>query len=40
MKYVKVIGKFIKAKFMDSTDEQATVAMLLVAFIFIVLTVA
>jgi hypothetical protein len=40
MKYVKVIGKFIKAKFMDSTDEQATVAMLLVAFIFIVLVVA
>jgi hypothetical protein len=40
MKYVKVIGKFIKAKFMDSTDEQATVAMLLVAFIFIVLAVA
>jgi hypothetical protein len=40
MKYVKVIGKFIKAKFMDSTDEQATIAMLLVAFIFIVLAVA
>ncbi len=40
MKYVKVIGKFAKAKFMGSTDEQATVAMLLVAFIFIVLAVA
>ncbi len=40
MKYVKVIGKFVKAKFMGSTDEQATVAMLLVAFIFIVLAVA
>jgi hypothetical protein len=40
MKYVKVIGKFVKAKFMDSTDEQATIAMLLVAFIFIVLAVA
>ena len=36
MKYVKVIGKFVKAKFMDSTDEQATVAMLLVAFLLIV----
>jgi hypothetical protein len=39
MKYVKVIGKFIKAKFMDSTDEEATVVVLLVAFILIVLAV-
>jgi hypothetical protein len=40
MKYVKVVGKFVKAKFMDSTDEQATVAVLLAAFILIVLAVA
>ncbi len=39
MKYVTVIGKFIKAKFMGSTDEQATVAALLIAFILIVLAV-
>jgi len=40
MKYVKVIGKFAKAKFMDSTDEQATVAILLAVFLLIVLAVA
>tara|TARA_R110000823_G_scaffold212036_2_gene342248 strand:- start:361 stop:483 length:123 start_codon:yes stop_codon:yes gene_type:complete len=40
MKYVKIIGKFIKAKFMGATDEQATVAMLLATFILIVLAVA
>jgi hypothetical protein len=26
MKYIKVIGKFVKSKFMGATDEQATVA--------------
>ena len=40
MKYVKVIGKFAKAKFMGSTDEQATLAILLAVFILIVLSVA
>ena len=40
MKYVKVIGKFVKAKFMSATDEQATVVVLLTALIFIVLAVA
>jgi len=40
MKYAKIIGKFVKAKFMGATDEQATVAMLLAAFILIVLAVA
>jgi hypothetical protein len=40
MKYAKIIGKFVKAKFMSATDEQATVALLLAAFLFIVLAVA
>lgn len=40
MKYVKTIGKFAKAKFMSSTDEQATVAILLVVFLLVVLAVA
>ena len=40
MKYVKVIGKFTKAKFMGATDEQATVVVLLTAFILIALAVA
>tara|TARA_R110000751_G_scaffold28858_3_gene74936 strand:- start:980 stop:1102 length:123 start_codon:yes stop_codon:yes gene_type:complete len=40
MKYVKVIGKFVKAKFMSATDEQATVVVLLTALILIVLAVA
>lgn len=40
MKYVKVIGKFAKAKFMGATDEQATIAILLAAFILTVLAVA
>ena len=40
MKYVKVIGKFVKAKFMGSTDEQASVAILLAVFLLIVLAVA
>ena len=39
MKYVKTIGKFTKAKFMGATDEQATVVMLLTAFILIALAV-
>jgi len=39
MKYVKVIGKFTKAKFMGATDEQATVVVLLTAFILIALAV-
>lgn len=40
MKYVKVIGKFTKAKFMGATDEQATVVVLLTAFLLIALAVA
>jgi len=40
MKRVKVIGKFVKAKFMGATDEQATLAVLVVTFILITLTVA
>ena len=39
MKYVKVIGKFAKAKFMGATDEQATVVVLLTAFILVALAV-
>lgn len=39
MKYVKVIGKFTKAKFMGATDEQATVVVLLTAFLLIALAV-
>ena len=39
MKYIKVIGKFVKAKFMGATDEQATVAVLLAVFILIMLAV-
>lgn len=39
MKYVKVIGKFTKAKFMGATDEQATVVVLLTACILIALAV-
>ena len=39
MKYVKVIGKFTKARFMGATDEQATVVVLLTAFILIALAV-
>jgi len=37
MKYIKVIGKFVKARFMGATDEQATVVVLLTAFILIAL---
>jgi len=40
MKYIKVIGKFVKARFMGATDEQATVVVLLAAFILIALAVA
>jgi hypothetical protein len=39
MKYIKVIGKFTKSKFMGATDEQATVVVLLTAFILIALAV-
>ena len=39
MKYIKVIGKFVKAKFMGATDEQATVVVFLAAFILIALAV-
>jgi hypothetical protein len=39
MKYIKVIGKFVKARFMGATDEQATVVVLLAAFILIALAV-
>ena len=39
MKYIKVIGKFVKARFMGATDEQATVVVLLSAFILIDLAV-
>jgi hypothetical protein len=39
MKYIKVIGKFVKSKFMGATDEQATVAMLLAVFLLIALAV-
>tara|TARA_B100000497_G_scaffold116627_1_gene141178 strand:+ start:487 stop:609 length:123 start_codon:yes stop_codon:yes gene_type:complete len=37
MKRVKLIGKFVKAKFMGATDEQATVVVLLTAFILLAL---
>jgi hypothetical protein len=40
MKYVKSVGKFVKASFMSATDEQATVATLLVVFVLIALSVA
>jgi len=40
MRYVKVIGKFAKAKFMSATDEQATIAILLAVFFLIVFAVA
>ena len=39
MKYAKIIGKFVKAKFMGATDEQATVVVLLTAFILLALAV-
>ena len=40
MKYIKVIGKFVKSKFMSATEEQATVAILLAVFLLVVLAVA
>lgn len=39
MKYIKVIGKFVKARFMGATDEQATAVVLLAAFILVALAV-
>jgi len=39
MKYVKVIGKFAKAKFMSATDEQATVVVIMAVIVFIALAV-
>jgi hypothetical protein len=39
MKYVKVIGKFAKAKFMGATDEQATVVVIMAFIVFIALAV-
>ena len=39
MKYVKVIGKFAKAKFMGATDEQATVVVIMAVIVFITLAV-
>ena len=40
MKYVKIIGKFVKAKFMGATDEQATVVVVFGALVVIALAVA
>jgi hypothetical protein len=40
MKYAKLIGKFVKSKFMSATDEQATVVTILAAVIIIALAVA
>lgn len=40
MKYVKWIGKFVKARSMSATDEQATVATLVVVFVLVALLVA
>jgi hypothetical protein len=39
MKHVKVIGKFVKAKFMGATDEQATVVVIMAVIVFIALAV-
>ena len=39
MKYVKVIGKFAKAKFMGATNEQATVVVIMAFIVFIALAV-
>ena len=40
MKYVKSVGKFVKARFMSATDEQATVVTLVVVFVLVALLVA
>jgi hypothetical protein len=39
MKYLKVIGKFVKAKSMGLTDEQATVITILATIVIIALAV-
>jgi len=39
MKYLKVIGKFVKAKCMGLTDEQATVITILATIVIIALAV-
>lgn len=40
MKRIKVIGKFVKSKFMNATEEQATVVTILAVIIVIALAVA
>jgi|TARA_R110000772_G_scaffold189244_1_gene300275 hypothetical protein len=39
MKYIKVIGKFAKSKFMSATEEQATVVVILSVIVVIALAV-
>ena len=39
MKYIKVIGKFAKSKFMSATEEQATVVVILSVIVDIALAV-
>tara|TARA_R110002167_G_scaffold96883_1_gene256155 strand:- start:183 stop:305 length:123 start_codon:yes stop_codon:yes gene_type:complete len=39
MKYIKVIGKFAKSKFMSATEEQATVVVILAAIVVVALAV-
>ena len=39
MKYIKVIGKFAKSKFMSATEEQATVVIILSVIVVIALAV-
>ena len=39
MKYIKVIGKFVKSKFMSATEEQATVVTIFAAILVIALAV-
>lgn len=39
MKYIKVIGKFAKSKFMSATEEQATVVVILSVIVIIALAV-
>ena len=40
MNRVKFIGKFVKARLMSATDEQATIATLFAVFVLIALSVA
>ena len=39
MRYIKVIGKFAKSKFMSATEEQATVVVILSVIVVIALAV-